>query len=64
VPVWVIRDVAGGQGNGVVVAVWVEGARRGVAEGFDGDAVAAGGFDGEEFAECFPDADGLCGVFL
>lgn len=63
-PVWVVCDIAGRYCDGVVVDKWIDAAGGRVAVGFSGNAVAAGGLDGEDSPERFPDADGLCSVFL
>jgi len=64
-PVWVLGDVACGDGDGFDERKGVVGAWGWVAElGVEGDAVGACGVDGEEGADPFPDAGGLDCVFL
>ena len=64
-PVGVVGDVAGGGGDGIVVAVRVVGSRRGVPEvRVQRHAVGAVRIDGEGAADALPDAGGLEGLFL
>lgn len=63
--VWVLGNVAGGDGDGVDEGEGLVGTGRGVAElRVERDAVAAGGVDGEGAADALPDAGRLNCVFL
>lgn len=64
-PVWVVGDIASGDGDRVDEGEWLVGSGGWVAElRVEGDTIRAGWVDGEEAADYFPDTSGLECVFL
>lgn len=64
-PVGVVGDVAGGNGDGIIVGLGVQGAGGRVSEvRIQRDTVGAVGVDGEGLSDGLPEAGGLKSLFL
>lgn len=64
-PVWIVGDIACGDGDGINEGERIVGSGGWIAElRVEGDTVGAGWVDGKEAADYFPDTGGLECVFL
>lgn len=64
-PVGVVSDVAGRNGDGIIVGLGVQATGGRVSEvRIEGDAVGAVGVDGKSLSDGLPDTGGLESVFL